>query len=418
MLNRCRGKTHYRGSQSPLLLYRAPPLLVPIFQPGTKVYDIPPADCPNGPCKHCNHTGFVSGDPVRLQTGCGPTSFTNTSVNMTLNVTYLESHIGYLPGSYMAVQKGDDDVQIVERRHVASSHRVVTEQDCKSWFAAHGLDIDFHQTDKIEKMEFCSMIILPHSKGFTLSHKIGRLLSKTFFCWKQWPRAQLMDWLHTVAVGLRNDVTHIPILRVIIPKMIELSAKEGGSLDDRLVEKHPHKFVSYMNGKEATPETFKWLARRYGVLSHEIVEVEEWLKIVLTQATITIQHPILDRICEIDVGYGAHPFLYIMTEPSCWHVLPLSEVVLPMIAVVVIEEIVKTVMDRWFSTFSAYGLWEYASKIFSGRDEEQVILFSVLALPAMYMHHLTVGKPFLQRVLIHAAFNFTGMLVGRWLFTN
>lgn len=184
---------------------------------------------------------------------------------------------------------GDDDVILVVQT-VGIELRSVLARDLQEY--GYNPTIDYYEDYRFA--EFYSGRFWPSSEGTIWGPKIGRVMSKTFYCMDATlTRTAQLVWLRGVLLGMENDVNHIPILRVVVRSLLtRTSFIEANPIK---TEQRPHSTVK----AAATPETFDMMCRLYGCDIHSICECEEYIR-QHSRCPWLIDHPLLNKIVEID----------------------------------------------------------------------------------------------------------------------
>jgi len=118
------------------------------------------------------------------------------------------------------------------------------------------------------EIDFCSALFYPTSDGTVLGPKIGRILAKTFHCMHHLP-GKYLEWVRGVCMSLRKSTSFIPILRVLIPRFLELTEGRG----EWLAKEYEYKiWASHCHS--VTERTWSFMLERYGLGEAEILELE------------------------------------------------------------------------------------------------------------------------------------------------
>lgn len=342
---------------------------------------------------------------LRLPTGCGQTSVSTTYVLALVLVRTLLD-LGYAIEDIHTMFLGDDNASILSLPRRLMQH--VTPDQIIQRMACYGFKMTIKLQPDPWNLEYCNQILLPTNHGWVLSPKPGRVLGKSHYCWKNIPYNRLDDWLYTVCLGNRRSHAHVPILRVINQRTMEILKTRGAKFDSKLVERQQQPYAAEWQSvtseeHEATDATFEWLSARYDLPVAVLRQFEDWLKTNIKSVPCTINHWVTDRIASIDIEYG-----------NLIHIDG-SENVTPLVLVALIpfiEECMKTFTDKFVPFLqnrgvSLFGMLELISRLYFFADLAVAMpaQFILAVTPAAIMHNQTVKRPFWQRLLIHASFN-------------
>jgi hypothetical protein len=149
--------------------------------------------------------------------------------------------------------------------------------------------------------EFCSGRFWPSSKGRIWAPKIGRVLYKSMTSTTLVPADQTKAWLVAVAKGFKRDTSHVPLLRILMPRLAELSFNKPVKPHylPRALEIRPHNIE---DGAEATQDTWEMMYQLYDLLPHQIQEAENYLKTCPTYGAL--KHAVIDAIVKVDLQWG------------------------------------------------------------------------------------------------------------------
>jgi hypothetical protein len=118
-----------------------------------------------------------------------------------------------------------------------------------------------------DEIDFCSAIFWPTCDGPVLGPKVGRVLGKTFFAGKMF--GDYLPWLRGVCLSLRNSCSFVPILRALIPHLLQLAGIGKVWRDDHYAYKNaasaPH---------EVCDETWEVFYQRYGLHESDVLNME------------------------------------------------------------------------------------------------------------------------------------------------
>lgn len=121
-------------------------------------------------------------------------------------------------------------------------------------------------------IDFCSGLFYPTECGFVLGPKIGRVLAKTFMCMHKLPTSYLA-WLRGVCMSLQKSTSFIPILRVIIPRFLELTCGRKVWIDRGYDYK-----IWADNSHDVVEDTWTFMWQRYNLGEAEILTLEDEIR--------------------------------------------------------------------------------------------------------------------------------------------
>ncbi len=233
----------------------------------------------------------------RRNSGDGNTSCGNTIVNACLN----RAIVGLVFNTCKWMFLGDDMLC------VAPNGTFIPSND---EFTRRGSELGFNC--KVSRrtrytVEFASGRFYPTTGGIVWGMKIGRVLAKTFVCEKDFtkhldPKDAYRRWFVGVARGLLKDTSFIPILRRLIPKIIDTY----GTGDE--VEIVNEWKIRPSETHYANDETFDMLAEVYNLSPSEVLTLEDY--ICSCDLMQPLNHPLLWQIIDVDVPIksdGAEP---------------------------------------------------------------------------------------------------------------
>jgi hypothetical protein len=151
--------------------------------------------------------------------------------------------------------------------------------------------------NNVTALDFCSSLFLPAINPSTgaetilLSPKPGRIFAKFGYTLKL--PADVKAQARADALGLIQDVAHIPGLRAYIIKAIELteSVKPAYLAPD-------HRFHASMR-HSAHPMVYTALENYYGVTKAEFDDLEEFIE-KIDNPFVLISHPVITKMTEVD----------------------------------------------------------------------------------------------------------------------
>lgn len=125
----------------------------------------------------------------------------------------------------------------------------------------------------IREIDFCSGLFYPTSSGTVLGPKIGRVLGKTFHSMYKSPNGDYMPWLRGVCLSMKMSCTFVPILRVLIPRLLELAGS------GKVYREHSHQYKSLaVTSHEVCEETWSFMIERYDLDETDILAIESELQ--------------------------------------------------------------------------------------------------------------------------------------------
>jgi hypothetical protein len=147
--------------------------------------------------------------------------------------------------------------------------------------------------------EYCSGRFWPSHIGIIWGPKIGRVICKTFYAITDLKPTDYKAHLRGVCLGLAKDVAHIPILRVVVARTLQLTSDEHRVL--RNTDPDLHKHHASQHG-EAVDDTYRLIYEVYGLTQFDVADAEEYLDIHFTTLPFTAQHYAIDTMVAIDSG--------------------------------------------------------------------------------------------------------------------
>jgi len=200
---------------------------------------------------------------------------------------------------FRSIVLGDDGVKIATPDFLDN---VGGAEGLKGHWFKHGfrdIDVSF---SSINCAEFCSSRFWPTmDKPYrVLGPKIGRVLAKTFYVKYPLPRKKHLGWLLAVCIGMRDSVMHVPILRVVIPRLIELTTTAGAvAIDLTELDRHFDHKIKAERAHRASDETWDMVDELYGITKQEVLALEDEIQ-GLQSLSLVFDHPILNDIAERD----------------------------------------------------------------------------------------------------------------------
>lgn len=219
----------------------------------------------------------------RRLSGDSWTSVMNSMINAAIHEYLDASH------SIWMIVLGDDNALVGPASAVHTVAAAV-----RAFGPLHGLDFKFVVRTSPDDLEFCSGVFWHSTAGRLWGPKPGRVISKTFFSVRQYNPVEAAAWVRGVCMSMRNDVQHIPVLRVFVARLLALTHGLRAMAVDR-----EHR-IHAPAAAQPVEATWSQAARRYGCGVSDLVELEDWLSAHVALGAV-LTHPLLHRICSIDV---------------------------------------------------------------------------------------------------------------------
>jgi len=191
---------------------------------------------------------------------------------------------------YVMYGTGDDNLTLMLEQYWREYVRV-----SESIWKELGFKIEQLIMTSLYDAEYCSGRLYPTSDGLVYGPKIGRIMAKTFYAKVDYSDSQGARWLKAVALGLHRDTAFIPVLRVVIPKILELVENRTPIRIRDDERPHATKWHS------ACPETWLMMEHLYDVTTDHLLALERWLQTTITHLPILLSHPTLTAILTRDV---------------------------------------------------------------------------------------------------------------------
>jgi hypothetical protein len=140
---------------------------------------------------------------------------------------------------------------------------------------------------------------LTGNKIYTHIPLIGRALCKNN-CIKYKGELNPLAWLRDVCLARKYEWGHIPVLGVInhvmLPHFVNITGKNSIELPYREI-------LSSKVVLNPCDETYNQLSLVYGVDKSDILDLQEYCLEVFSQFWfgVELEHPILDKVCDIDL---------------------------------------------------------------------------------------------------------------------
>jgi hypothetical protein len=181
---------------------------------------------------------------------------------------------------YDAVIKGDDGIAVLDGEDEVTFEEFAANNNCL------GLSVTGKITTKLSEVEFASNIPYPTADGLVFGPKIGRTLQRF-----GWTISSAPSDVYGAATSLLETTHHIPFLRQFI------------DTHRRLGEPSEKRYFAYKTlareFHEPCPETYAFIAERYGLTAGLEQAFEERLKMVESLPCV-IDWPIIDTLVDID----------------------------------------------------------------------------------------------------------------------
>lgn len=390
-------------------------------------------------------------DVARESTGHGGTTLYNTTTIQATHDAFFHEQ-GFTPETRFIISIGDDNatllmvpsfpIAIRETFPCRTPTLPFTNSDAETFFMNRGLKVEVGHSLQLTQIEFCSQMFLDTNDGWILTPLIGRIFAKLMYCWKNYSTMEYYEWLLTVCLGMRRDTAHCPVLRVLIPRTIELCISKGVSpCYEKYLDSGFLLYKSHCDGfHQATDATFLALAERYNILPSDLKDLETLLTVSYNHIPSVLHHPILQIICERDVGYAAlvrfGPYVF-LSEPCSLGPMQLSTLhtdvgellgffdfindrvihYLQVPAIIQVAEVAFTAplieeclkIFEPIPGFSFFGLYEFVSRVTVDPS------VAPLALLPFAMHCFTTRYSFKTRLAMHVAYNVAALTVTAFL---
>jgi hypothetical protein len=152
---------------------------------------------------------------------------------------------------------------------------------------------DFTPIVNTKEVDFCSSLFYPTTDGSVMGPKIGRVIGKTFHSMHKSSNGDYMPWLRGVCLSMKHTCSYVPILRVLIPRLLEISG-EGKVWRD-----HGHQYKSMaVQSHDVCDETWEFMYERYGLGESDVLAIESKLR---TVELGRISYPVLLDIVKRDL---------------------------------------------------------------------------------------------------------------------
>jgi hypothetical protein len=222
-------------------------------------------------------------------TSCSDTTFCGWMLLVIIEelCILLRVHVS-LDLKFRALDMGDD-VLILSSRSIMDNRNHWLDRIYRSFGFLP--EIAIHRS--LAFVSFCSSRFWPTSTGLVLGPKIGRICSKTF--WSIDAVSQPKSWVKSICLGLLNECSFVPVLRVLLPHLIRLC---GDVVSHPVFEEY--RFHARV-GHEVCDETFDMMFQLYGLSRANVLALEDFVGGVTLGQLIV--HPFLKHICDVDLGF-------------------------------------------------------------------------------------------------------------------
>jgi hypothetical protein len=142
----------------------------------------------------------------------------------------------------------------------AMRHLEQVEFPWKEGMAGLGFDSEAIYRQSFEQLEFCSSRLYNTTSGYVFGPKPGKVLAKLGYIINPPINVSKESMLKGVALGLQKSCNHIPPLKTVIMKILQLTEKHEAYFDRKFME---HK-MDYRSFHEATSDIQLSLDDQYG----------------------------------------------------------------------------------------------------------------------------------------------------------
>lgn len=192
-----------------------------------------------------------------LRSGVPNTTLTNSLVNAAVHV--LAFHLaGATVDDYTICVIGDDNLFFVQdSRFVAQLPKVA---------ALLGFKIKLAHYPNPWDVRFCSQAVYPTSEGYVFGPLIGKCMMKLAYSVSSIRRGHEKSHLRGVALGLRKQVSHIPVLHEYVETLIRITegAEHDLEFENALAEAH-RKRTPLSDFHSPNEESLEHVSRMYDV---------------------------------------------------------------------------------------------------------------------------------------------------------
>jgi hypothetical protein len=231
---------------------------------------IPRVCAVRGVVKNGRHIKFASRDPIN-PSGIGITTDGNCLI-VEVSLDFAFGPPG--PDSYAAIILGDDFYTI------SGEDLFISEAEFGARIAPLGLEATYLATTDTAQVEFVSLIPYPTADGTVFGPKIVRQLHRA-----GWSTSSEYIDVYGAAVSMANSTSFVPFLRPFFDVHRRLARPEGEHRDYHRLAVLPH---------DATPETYEFVERRYGLTPEMETHFIELLQGVTSLPALLDWQPIED----------------------------------------------------------------------------------------------------------------------------
>jgi len=229
--------------------------------------------------------------PGTRQSGVNNTSVGNSIINAAMHAYIL--HAAGVPNhAWRLIVMGDDCLLLILTKYVPA-----VMQAFKDYAAPLGMVFKAHASTDLASAQFCSKRPYPTDEGTVWGLKIGRFLTKQFSSMHAYNYTHGLEWVRGVAKGLAADVQHIPLLRVIVNKSLELTEGLNTIIEPvRFGDIHWHTDRAY----NVCQEVYATLASWYDLMPADWARLEQLVQSA-RQLPVWLEDVALKQIMDVDV---------------------------------------------------------------------------------------------------------------------
>jgi len=190
-----------------------------------------------------------------------------------------------------AAVNGDDNIVVTTPDWLVS---VGGEEGVRAHYERAGFDVTL-SVNPFPYGDFCSQLFWPvlDESVYVLGPKIGRTLGKTFFDFRARPLARHAK---TVATGLIETCSYVPILRAVVERTLQLT--KGKKLLKQDWNVHEKQRASRRHECDpARAASMMWF--RYGLCWADVLELEKKIMEV-PRLPYPLKDVRLDQVCAVD----------------------------------------------------------------------------------------------------------------------
>jgi len=331
--------------------------------------------------------------------------------NTTLGNSVLNAYATYLAfrkygvDSFRMIVAGDDNLVITSAK--VNIRRVENE------YRALGLQPKLNLVGQWAA-EFCSGRYYPVNEKPYYVHgpKIGRILARTGYSHNLLKPGTEYSWLRSVCIGLRKNVQYIPILRVLIKRIIELT--EG----IMLMPIRDFEFKFNVQGEYTmSDDAYYMVDEVYGLSRDQVDHIEKQL-MEITSPTFVFDNDIVKRLVEVDCPNKKDEF---MAALSLWETLKpfmsdysryVGSVLFSNMASIWISIIFAPVLEELIKR----GHWNYFLILVGGETVTKLLMYGPeQALFGIVTHYFFMKLPLPLGIFLHGFYNFIALLTAGML---